>query len=130
MAYVSRLVATTSPRGQALQTRIDAVLGRAPLRFGPDSTKLTPTGSRSLEQVAGLLRDDPAARVQVVGHTAMEIVDLPLCQRLSELRADLVASQLMSLGIGPERLPVVGVSHSHPAATPTASRRVELIVTR
>ena len=95
--------------------------------FGPDTAMLTADSEAKVARIVSVLRTEPTARVEVVGHTAVEIDDPPLCLQLSQLRAEQVAIRLAAAGIDPARMSAVGVSHTQPKDTASASRRAELI---
>lgn len=122
-----RQAAASLPAAQALQARLDQAVDGQPLLFGPDTATLTPEGRARLAQIVDVLRSSPAARVEIVGHTAVEIANPPLCLQLSQLRAEQVATRLAAAGIDPDRVTAVGVSHTQPLPTAAASRRAEVV---
>lgn len=111
--------------GPTLQTRIDQATEAGPISFDGESTEPTPQGAASIDRVAQTLRDTPGP-VLITGHTAPVDGDPAHCQYLSEQRAQAVAARLGAAGVDPARLQTRGVSHSQPAASWAASRRVEL----
>lgn len=122
-----REAAAAVPATVALQARLDAATDGEPIRFTPDTATLTEQGDATLGRIVTVLRAEPTARVEVVGHTAVEIANPPLCLQLSQLRAEQVAVRLAAAGIDPGRLTAIGVSHSQPKPSAAASRRVELV---
>jgi outer membrane protein OmpA-like peptidoglycan-associated protein len=102
--------------------------------FAIDSATLTPTLIGDLQDVARSLNNYPNTTVQVVGHTD-NTGDAAYNQRLSEQRAQSVASVLINGGVAPARLQIVGRGENNPiASNQTAegrqqNRRVEIIIT-
>jgi len=121
-----RDIAAGNTAARATQERINQAMG-GPVMFGPDTAMLTPEGEDKISRIAEVLRTDPAARIEIVGHTAVEIADPPLCLQLSRLRAEQVAIRIEMAGIEPSRVSAIGISHSDPRATAEASRRAEVM---
>jgi len=102
--------------------------------FATGSATLTPTLIGDLQDVARSLNSYPNTTVQVVGHTD-NTGDAAYNQRLSEQRAQSVASVLISSGVAPARVQIVGRGENNPiASNQTAegraqNRRVEIIIT-
>ncbi len=102
--------------------------------FATGSATLTPTLIGDLQDVARSLNAYPNTTVQVVGHTD-NTGDAAYNQRLSEQRAQSVASVLISSGVAPSRIQIVGRGENNPiASNQTAegrqqNRRVEIIIT-
>jgi outer membrane protein OmpA-like peptidoglycan-associated protein len=102
--------------------------------FATGSATLTPTLIGDLQDVARSLNTYPNTTVQVVGHTD-NTGDAAYNQRLSEQRAQSVASVLISSGVAPSRVQIVGRGENNPiASNQTAegrqqNRRVEIIIT-
>jgi outer membrane protein OmpA-like peptidoglycan-associated protein len=102
--------------------------------FATGSATLTPTLIGDLQDVARSLNNYPNSTVQVVGHTD-NVGDAAFNQRLSEQRAQSVASVLISSGVAPSRVQIVGRGENNPIAsnqTPEGrqqNRRVEIIIT-
>jgi outer membrane protein OmpA-like peptidoglycan-associated protein len=102
--------------------------------FATGSATLTPTLIGDLQDVARSLNTYPNTTVQVVGHTD-NTGDAAYNQRLSEQRAQSVASVLISSGVAPSRVQIVGRGENNPIAsnqTPEGrqqNRRVEIIIT-
>jgi len=121
-----RQIAAGNPSVRETQSRIDQAMG-GPVLFGPDTATLTPYGETQIQRIVAVLRADPAARVEVVGSTAVEINDPPLCLQLSRMRAEQVALRMEMAGIDPSRVSATGISHSDPRDTAAESRRVEVL---
>jgi outer membrane protein OmpA-like peptidoglycan-associated protein len=102
--------------------------------FATGSATLTPTLIGDLQDVAASLNKYPDSVVQVVGHTD-NTGDAGFNQRLSEQRAQSVASVLIGSGVAPSRIQIVGRGETSPIAsnqTPEGrqqNRRVEIIIT-
>ena len=121
-----RDIAGGNPAARATQERLDQAMG-GPIIFGPDTAMLTPYGETQVQRIVDVLRADPAARALVVGSTAVEIADPPLCLQLSKLRAEQVAIRMEMAGIEPSRVSAIGISHSDPRGTAADSRRAEVV---
>jgi len=120
-----REIAAGNPAARATQDRLDQAMG-GPILFGADTAILTPWGETQVQRIVDVLRADPAARAVVVGSTAVEINDPPLCLQLSKLRAEQVAIRMEMAGIEPSRVSAIGISHSDPRDTAAGSRRAEV----
>src|SRR4051812_36884900 len=118
-----RQIAAGNPSVRETQSRIDQAMG-GPVMFGPDTAMLTPYGETQVSRAVEVLRADPAAGVEVVGHPAVEINDPPLCLQLSRMRAEQVALRMEMAGIEPSRVSATGISHSDPRDTAGESRPV------
>ena len=101
--------------------------------FDFDVIKLSDDFVQSLTLVASVLNTYPQAQVVIVGHTdstGSEVYN----QALSERRAQSVVSQLIDLGVAPERLEWRGEGESHPVVDNTIAegraqnRRVEVTI--
>jgi OOP family OmpA-OmpF porin len=103
------------------------------LHFANDSAKLTPDSSKTLEQMAALLKQAPAMKVYIVGHT--DNTGAPAHNAtLSQQRADAVVAALATTyGIAPARMKAEGlaayspVASNHAEAGKAKNRRVELV---
>ncbi len=101
--------------------------------FDFDSDRIRPDAERSLEQVAGILRDIPDRPVRIEGHTD-SIASEAYNQRLSERRAESVRRWLVHHGIDAKRLEAIGFGETKPIAdnaTPEGrqqNRRVEIVI--
>ena len=101
------------------------------INFDFDSATLRPESTVVLEQVAGLLRDDPALRITIEGHTD-DVGGAAYNDALSGKRANAVRDWLVATGIEGARLEAVGKGVGSPVATNgndvgrAQNRRVEL----
>ncbi|EPX84908.1 Outer membrane protein [Rubellimicrobium thermophilum DSM 16684] len=102
--------------------------------FATDSAALTPTLQNDLRAVAASLNRYPNTTVNVIGH-ADSTGPAAYNQNLSEQRARAVANVLISAGVDPRRINVIGRGEDAPIAsnqTPEgrqANRRVEIVIT-
>lgn len=99
--------------------------------FDFNSSALRSASRSSLREMAGVFEKYPNTTIVVAGHTD-SIGSAAYNQRLSERRADNVASYLEGIGVNSSRLDTVGYGESQPrASNSTASgrqlnRRVEI----
>jgi outer membrane protein OmpA-like peptidoglycan-associated protein len=103
------------------------------IHFDFNKADIKPESEATLVQMAKLLKDDPALRVLVVGHTD-NVGGFGSNMDLSQRRAASVTSVLTGqYGIGKDRLLPVGVAYASPLATNATeegrakNRRVELV---
>ncbi|MBJ7575534.1 OmpA family protein [Luteimonas sp. MC1828] len=117
----------------ALRAKIDAD-GRVAIQvnFAVDKADILPASQPQVDQVLQLLRDDPALRLSIDGHTDAS-GDAADNQRLSEARAKAVVAALTTQGIAAERLQAKGHGQAQPVADNATeegkarNRRVELV---
>ncbi len=117
----------------ALKQQLDAD-GRVAIQvnFAVDKADILPDSQPQIEQVLALLRDDPALRLSIDGHTD-DTGDAAHNQRLSEARAKSVVAALTAQGIDAARLEAKGHGQSQPVADNDTdegrakNRRVELV---
>jgi outer membrane protein OmpA-like peptidoglycan-associated protein len=100
--------------------------------FDTGSASLKPGADRSLQQVAAYLMSNAKAKVMVEGHTD-SVGDDAFNQRLSEQRAQSVASKLAFMGVDASRVSPAGLGEAYPvtgndtSAGRQQNRRVEII---
>ncbi len=101
--------------------------------FDFDSATLKPQFRSTLDEMAGILNQDPRSSVTVIGHTdstGSEAYNMDLSRR----RAQAVTSHLGSRGVDPNRLYAEGRGESEPRASNATeegraqNRRVEMII--
>ncbi len=101
------------------------------VNFGFDVAELTPQARAVLDEQIAILEKEPDIKVEIAGHTD-SIGPEEYNRGLSEKRATVVKEYLISKGITPDRLEVVGYGESLPVDTNWKSegrvknRRVEL----
>lgn len=99
--------------------------------FGFDESNIQPQFYPVLDNVANTLRQYDQTVIEVAGHTDSVGSD-SYNQKLSERRAQAVASYLGSKGISPQRIITIGAGKSHPIADNSTeagraqNRRVEI----
>ncbi len=104
-----------------------------PIVFGSNSSELDPVSTATIDRVAALLIDNPAARIEVQGHTDSDGEEQANLD-LSTARAEVVRQQLIARGIEAERLESKGYGESVPVASndtkdgKAANRRIEFII--
>lgn len=103
------------------------------LYFDTNKSAVKPDSRPTLEQIAALLKAQPALKLSVVGHTD-NVGDAGFNKALSQRRADAVVAALIEdYGIAPERLAASGAGMDKPVAPNTSedgrakNRRVELV---
>jgi outer membrane protein OmpA-like peptidoglycan-associated protein len=102
--------------------------------FGPGESILTPIAQEKLTQAAQALRENESMRVTVEGHTDNTAKEKK--GDLARRRAEVVRDFLVSKGVPSERVNVMGMGSSRPAADNKTvegranNRRVELIPLR
>ena len=102
------------------------------VNFDTDKTSILPSSQPQIDQVLQLLKDDPALRLSVNGHTDNR-GDAAHNQALSEGRARAVVSALTGQGIEAARLTAQGFGDTQPVADNSSdegrarNRRVELV---
>lgn len=102
--------------------------------FDTDSARLQPASDAALEQVAGLLKQRPALKLYVVGHTDSQGSFAHNQKLSSERAASVVAALAQRFGVAAARLSAHGVGPLAPAASNAGedgrarNRRVEIVV--
>jgi OOP family OmpA-OmpF porin len=101
--------------------------------FDFNKADVKPNSDPTLEQIAKLMKESPALKVLVVGHTD-NVGTLPFNMDLSQRRAAAVVTTLTTrYGVGKERMTPLGVSFASPIASNKTddgrakNRRVELV---
>ena len=101
--------------------------------FATGSSAVRPDLQRDLGAVASNLQAYPASTIQVVGHTDSD-GEAAFNQRLSEDRANAVASVLLNNGVGPSRVQAYGRGEAQPVSSnlnpqgKAQNRRVEIVI--
>ncbi|MGH8075667.1 MAG: OmpA family protein [Lysobacter sp.] len=102
------------------------------VNFATDKAEILPDSRPQIEQVATLLKDNPALKLSVNGHTD-NTGDAAHNQQLSEARAAAVVAALTASGIEGSRLQAKGFGQAEPVADNATedgkarNRRVELV---
>ncbi len=101
--------------------------------FDTNKADVKPESKPSLEQIATFMKNEPAMRLHVVGHTD-SVGGFEANMSLAKRRADaIVAALTREYGVAAARLTANGVAHLAPVATNTTdegrtkNRRVELV---
>ena len=84
--------------------------------FSGRASVLDPTSYPALDELATLLRANPAFRLTVAGHTSAAAGTPDNNQRLSELRALACRSYLTAAGVSAERVKIIGYGGTRPRA--------------
>jgi OmpA-OmpF porin, OOP family len=120
---------------QARETERGLLLTLSDVLFEVGRADLRPGAQRDLAALAEFLNDHPDRQILVEGHTD-STGSFANNQRLSDLRADAVATELMRLGVAPGRITTRGYGESYPVAPNTTAagrqqnRRVEVTLLR
>lgn len=102
------------------------------VNFATDKTEVLPDSLPQIDQVAQLLKDDPALKLSINGHTD-NTGDIVHNQKLSEGRANAVMAAIVAKGIDAARLSAKGFGQDQPVADNATeagkakNRRVELV---
>jgi OOP family OmpA-OmpF porin len=117
--------------GQGLQA--DGRIALYGLSFDTGKTDIKPDSNAQLDQMAAVLKAQPALKVLIVGHTDnVGAIDANLA--LSEGRAKAVVAALTQRGIAANRLQARGIANFAPVAPNTSddgrakNRRVEMVL--
>ncbi len=103
------------------------------IRFGIGSTEIRPGSSPALDEVAGILKQNPDIVVEIGGHTDTE-GPAKVNRAISLQRAEQVKAYLVSQGVPASRLTTKGYGEVHPiasnrdAAGRAKNRRIEFKV--
>ncbi|MCE4555707.1 OmpA family protein [Pelomonas cellulosilytica] len=117
--------------GQGLQA--DGKIALYGLFFDTGKTDIKPDSNAQLDQMAALLKAQPALKVLIVGHTD-NVGSIDANLTLSQGRAQAVVAALTQRGIAAGRLQARGVANFAPVASNAAedgrarNRRVEMVV--
>jgi outer membrane protein OmpA-like peptidoglycan-associated protein len=97
-------------------------------RFVQGKADLTPETKAVLDDMADFLKNNPALKMRVVGHSSSE-GDPDYNQKLSEQRAQAAVDYLISCGVSPEQLKGEGKGISEPISdNPSENRRTEFLL--
>ncbi|HEX4481066.1 MAG TPA: OmpA family protein [Rudaea sp.] len=118
---------------QAHQTQTGYVVTLGDVLFEVDRAELKPGATRTLDQLATALNDDPRSTISIEGHT--DSTGSPQHNtNLSLARAESVKSYLVSRGVNPSRVTTQGLGQDYPVASNATeagrqqNRRVEVVV--
>ena len=85
------------------------------IHFKSDSANLEPLAIKTLEKILTLMKTNPELKIEIIGHTDSTGPE-DYNQRLSELRARVVADWLIRNGINSKRIKATGKGESEPIA--------------
>ena len=85
------------------------------IHFKSDSANLEPLAIKTLEKILTLMKTNPELKIEIIGHTDSTGPE-DYNQRLSELRARVVADWLIRNGINSKRIKAIGKGESEPIA--------------
>jgi outer membrane protein OmpA-like peptidoglycan-associated protein len=118
---------------KAQQTNRGLVLTVGDVLFATGRAEVAAGGMRSIDKLAEWLKKNPTRNLLIEGHTDNTGTE-DLNMRLSQQRAEAVRDQLLSRGVGADRITTKGYGPKYPVvANDTASgrqqnRRVEVVV--
>ena len=92
---------------------VDSVIVLKNIQFEFNKSELLPQSYREIDRLFQLMKDNPAIRVKLEGHTD-NIGDYDFNLGLSVRRVEAVSEYLISKGIDPERIEYAGYSFSFP----------------
>lgn len=104
------------------------------LNFATDSNKIDAEGNAKVSAFANFMKDSPAYKASIVGHTDSTSSD-QYNQKLSEKRAEMVKTMLVEQGVAADRLSASGKGESTPVASNKTkegraeNRRIEVELT-
>jgi len=122
--------ATADKSAARVVAAIDAVIKGRTIEFEPGSAELSPAGRALVDELVAPIQADPAARLEVHGHTDNE-GDPDFNKSLSLARAGAVRAYLIERGVDGGRIAARGDGAEHPIADNTSyegrmrNRRVE-----
>ena len=106
----------------------------SPLNFVFGATQPTPASIATIDELAGVLRSHPSARIRVLSHT--DATGTPEAnQTLSTARSETIKSMLVARGADAANIAVGGMGQEEPRATNDTgqgraeNRRTEIVVT-
>lgn len=120
------------PSAMAADLERDGQINLQGIYFDTGNYALKPESDPALDNVEALMRSQPQLRITIIGHTD-STGDPRRNQHLSLNRATSVRNGLVSRGIAPDRLSVVGMGSEQPIATNSTAdgrannRRVMLV---
>lgn len=96
--------------------------------FDYDSATILPGGYADIANLANVLNQYPQTMIRVEGHTDTQGSE-EYNQKLSERRAQAVASALVQQGVAQSRISTIGYGESQPISSDNATnRRVEVVI--
>lgn len=102
--------------------------------FGFDRSNLAASAEQNLDKLIAVLQEYPDTNIEILGHTDSK-GSRKYNQRLSEKRADAVASYIKSNAVTASRISIKGLGESEPVASNATdegraeNRRVEFVIT-
>jgi OmpA-OmpF porin, OOP family len=103
-----------TPKGASVDMRGCWVISGSVL-FGSDSSELKPAAKTELDNVFGILFQQPAVKIEIQGYTD-SMGPAEYNQKLSNRRAEIVKMYFIEKGISSDRLSAVGMGENKPVA--------------
>lgn len=114
--YPVEIVLELTPIRQTVTSEPSKPIVLENIFFESGSAKLSEISFSELDQLVSLLKDNPARKIAIHGHTD-NVGDTAANQTLSEDRAQAVVNYLLQHGIASDRLSAEGFGESRPIAT-------------
>ena len=99
-----------------VEVKKDRIVIKQQVHFATAKWKVLPDSYALLDQVVQVLRDQPAMRLSIEGHTD-SVGGEAMNMKLSQARAEAVRDYLVKKGVATERLEAVGFGPTKPIAS-------------
>ena len=99
-----------------VEVKKDRIEIKQQVHFQSGKHRILPDSFGLLDQVVAVLKDNPAMRISIEGHTD-SVGTEAFNMRLSQKRAEAVRAYLMQKGIAPDRLEAIGYGPTRPIAS-------------
>ena len=118
-----------NPENRAKNRRVEFDLGQLAMfrviGFAPNSSSIASTDTKTLQEVADFLKNNPGKKVELNGF-ADSVGNADVNRRLSEKRVNNTSAELQKLGVNKSSIDTNFFGEERPSAPGTNSRRVEI----